>query len=221
MNESLREDREQETTSLAGTSLGAGHEITAAHDDRNGVLLDGGGHLVPSHLDVGDQVVIKRWVTEGQDRLGNIMSGSLDGDVIVLLEVDAGVLLGGIGRGAEELTLHAGVSRARNVLSVAPLPIAGAPSVSSSTTTTTAAGVVTRVATVSIGVETSLGTTVALSAPGGGITTLMGRGTIKARSGGAGRRPVAATSVEVTVVTGRLSVSQTRTKHDEHTKAAV
>jgi hypothetical protein len=39
--ECLRENGEQETTSLSGTSLSTRHEIATVHNDGNGVLLDG------------------------------------------------------------------------------------------------------------------------------------------------------------------------------------
>jgi hypothetical protein len=72
--ESLGQDGEQETTSLSGTSLGTSHQIAAAHDDRDGVFLDWCRDFVVSELDVLYQVVIKRWVRELEDRLGNIVS---------------------------------------------------------------------------------------------------------------------------------------------------
>lgn len=121
--ECLGEDGEEETTSLSGTSLSTSHQITAAHDDGDGVLLHRCGHLVSSHLDVGDEVVIKRWVGEGGDRLGNALTGSLDWDVIVLLEVDSGLLLAGVVGHAEQLTLAARVGWTRYVLAVSPLSI--------------------------------------------------------------------------------------------------
>lgn len=51
------------------------------------------------------------------------MARSLNRDVIVLLEVDAGVLLGGIVGCAKELSLDAGVGRASNMLARACLAI--------------------------------------------------------------------------------------------------
>jgi len=122
----LREDREEETTSLSGTSLGTSHEITAAHNDGDGVLLDGGGDLVVGHLDVAAQVLVQRRSGELVDSLGNILTRGLNGNVVVLLEVDTGVLLGRIIDSTEKLTLDAGVSRTGNVLSVAPLSVARA-----------------------------------------------------------------------------------------------
>jgi hypothetical protein len=60
------------------------------------------------------------------DRLRDIMTRSLDRDVVILLEVDAGVLLGRVlSVGTEKLALDTGVSRTRDVLSVAPLSVTG------------------------------------------------------------------------------------------------
>jgi hypothetical protein len=50
--ESLGKNGEKETTSLSRTGLGTSHEITATHDDRDGVLLDWCGDLVSGELDV-------------------------------------------------------------------------------------------------------------------------------------------------------------------------
>lgn len=166
IDEGLRENGEEETTSLSGTSLGTSHEITAAHDNGNGVLLHRSGDLVVSQFDVAAQVLIEGRCGELVDGFGNVVSGSLDRDVIVLLEVDAGVLLGRIVGSTEELTLNARVGGTRNVLSIAPLTIARAASsivaaaarvavevaatarVSASATPTTAAVVTTRIGVV-------------------------------------------------------------------------
>jgi hypothetical protein len=155
--ESLREDGEEETTGLSGTGLGAGHQIAATHDNRDGVLLDGGRSNVASKLDVGDEVVVKRGVSEGVDGLRDVLTGRLNGNVIVVGEVDAGVLLGGvILTETEELTLQARVGRTGDVLAIAPLAIARATSSSAAAaavaTTTTVRACVTWIS-VSIGIE--------------------------------------------------------------------
>ena len=124
--EGLGQDGEEETTGLTGTGLGTGHQVATVHDDGDGVLLDGGGGLVAGELDVGDQVVIQGRVGEGVDGLGNVLAGGLDGDVVVVGEVDAGVLLGRVVGGTEQLDLDAGVGGTGDVLSVAPLAVAGA-----------------------------------------------------------------------------------------------
>lgn len=123
---SLRQNREEETTSLSGTSLGAGHQIAAVHDNGDGVLLDGGGSLVVGELDVLDQVVIQGRVGEGVDRLRDIVTRGLHGDVVVIGEVDTGVLLGGIVGKTEKLAFETGIGRTGNVLAVTPLAISRA-----------------------------------------------------------------------------------------------
>ena len=40
------EHRQHEGGRLAGAGLGAGHEVPAGEDQRDGLLLDGGGHRV-------------------------------------------------------------------------------------------------------------------------------------------------------------------------------
>lgn len=123
----LGEDGEEETASLSGTGLSASHEVTAAHDDGDGVFLDGSRDLVASQVDVADEVVIERRVGEDVDGLGNALTGSLDGDVIVFLEVDTSLLLAGrVGRNAKEFALNALVGRAGHVLAVDPASIARA-----------------------------------------------------------------------------------------------
>jgi hypothetical protein len=125
VEESLRENREQETTSLSGTGLGTSHQITTVANDGDRVFLDRCGDLVVSELDVAAQMLIQGRSGELVNGLRNILTGSLNGNVVVLLEVDTGVLLGRIvGSGAEKLALDTGVSRAGNVLSIAPLSIA-------------------------------------------------------------------------------------------------
>jgi hypothetical protein len=124
--ESLGENGEQETTSLSGTSLSAGHEIATTHHDGNGVLLDGSRGLVVSELNVGNQVVIQRRVREGIDGLGDVVTRCFDGDVVVVGEVNTSALLGGIVGNTEKLTLQAGVCGTGDVLAIAPLAVSRA-----------------------------------------------------------------------------------------------
>lgn len=124
----MRKDREEETTSFTRTSLGTGHQITATRDNGNGVLLDRCGDLVVSELDVAAQMLIQRRAKELVDRLWHVTSRSLNGNVVILLEVDTSVLLGRVVDGTKELTLDSGVGWARDVLAVPPLSIAGASS---------------------------------------------------------------------------------------------
>ncbi len=80
-------------------------------------------------LDVADQVLVQGRIAEREDRIGDIVTRSLDGNVVVLLKVDAGVLLGRVVSRAEKIALQAGVGRASNVLAVTPLAIARAASI--------------------------------------------------------------------------------------------
>jgi hypothetical protein len=75
-------------------------------------------------------VVVQRRVAEGKDRVWYVLARGLDGDVVVLLEVDTSVLLRRVVGGTEELALDARVGGARNVLAIVPSTIPRAPSVS-------------------------------------------------------------------------------------------
>jgi hypothetical protein len=192
--ESLREDREEETTGLSGTGLSAGHQVAATHDNGDGVLLNGGRNNVASKLDVGDKVVVERGVSEGVDGLGNTFAGCLNGNVVIVGEVNAGVLLRWVVlTETEELALEAGVSRAGDVLAVAPLAIARATGSSAAA----AAAVVTTAATVgacmtwvsvSKGIETP---EISIWVP---AEITVGRAA-RAEVGGVGVSPVTATSI--------------------------
>jgi hypothetical protein len=148
--ESLGENREQETTSLSGTSLSTSHQVTTAHDDGDRVFLNWGRDLIMGELDILNQVVIERRVGELENWLWNIVSRSFNWDIIVLLEVDTGLLFGWVVLNTEELTLHADVGRAWNMLAITPLSITRATSrcVWSTTSSATGGGV-----TVSVLVE--------------------------------------------------------------------
>ena len=120
VDESLGQDWEEETSSLSRTSLGTSHKITSTHDNWDGVLLDWSWDFVVSKLDVADQVVIQRWVGEGENWLWNVGSGSLDWDIVVLLEVDTSLLLGWVVLDAEKLTLETLIGWAGSVLALLP-----------------------------------------------------------------------------------------------------
>jgi len=234
LDESLRQDGEEETTSLARAGLGTSHQISATHDDRNGVLLDRSRHSVAGQLDVRDEVVVERRVGEVQDGLRNISTGGLDGDVVVLLEVDTGVLLRGVLGGSKEITLQTRVGRARNVLAVAPLTVTRATGIAA---TTAAAGSTTatssrrsttgaRVA-VSVGVEA---TTTGASAPVVRLRRRCGTrgrevaGSVPASGGTSGRRW--STSVEAGITSPSAAVetvdgSRRRTGHGRTSGGAV
>ncbi len=165
-------DGEQEAASLAGTGLSAGHEITAVDDDGDRVLLDRCGNLVAGQLNVGEQVGIQRRIAEGQDRLRHIMARGGNRDIVVLLEVDAGVLLARVVRGAEEVPLHAGVGGTDDVLAVHPPTFATATAAADSTTTAASASVR---ATVRVTVESAAAAAAAAlaTAPALGLRSLI------------------------------------------------
>lgn len=139
------------------TSLSTSHEVTTTHDNGNGVLLDRSRALVSSKGNVGDEVLVKRRTSELGDGLGDIMTGRLDGDVVVLVKVDTGSLDGTsvrVGR-AEKLTLELLVDGSGNVLAIDPAALAGTAAAgaviaaaATTTTTTELAG-----NTVGVGVE--------------------------------------------------------------------
>lgn len=159
--ESLREDGEQETTSLSGTSLSTSHKITTTHDDGDRVFLNGGWGGIASELDVGEQVVIQGRVGEGVDSLGDVIARGLDWDVIVVGEVDTGVLLVRVVGNTEELTLKTGVRGTGDVLAIAPLTVARAArsrSTSTSTSTAVRGATVARIA-VGSGIKATTATT--------------------------------------------------------------
>jgi hypothetical protein len=112
--EELRENGEEETTSLSGTSLGTSHQITIVADNGDGVLLDGGRLNVLGELNVLEEEGVQRGAGEGQDGLGDVVTGSLNGDVVVLLKVNTGALALLV-LSAVELTLETGVAGSRDL----------------------------------------------------------------------------------------------------------
>jgi hypothetical protein len=120
VDESLGQDWEQETASLSRTSLSTSHQVSATHDDWDGILLNWCWNLVVSELDVFEEMVVKRRVCELEDRLGDIVTRGFDGDIIVLLEVDASLLLGWIVCHAEKFPLQTCVGRSSDMLAISP-----------------------------------------------------------------------------------------------------
>lgn len=112
--EKLRKNREEETTSLSRTSLGTSHQITIVADNRDGVLLDGGRLSVLGELNVLEEEGIQRRAGEGQDGFGDIVTGSLNGDIVVLLKVNTGALALLV-FSAVELALETGVAGSRDL----------------------------------------------------------------------------------------------------------
>lgn len=81
-----------------------------------------------SQLDVAAEVLVERRSGELKNGFGNIVSGSLDGDVIVLLEVDTSLLLRRVIDDSEKFALNARVGGTGNVLAVLPLAVTRATS---------------------------------------------------------------------------------------------
>jgi hypothetical protein len=85
--------------------------------------LNRGWDLVVCEIDVLEEMVIERRVGELEDGFGDIVAGGFDGNIIVLLEVDAGLLLGWVVSYAEKLSLQTWVWWSSNVLPVSPLSV--------------------------------------------------------------------------------------------------
>lgn len=193
LNEGLVKDGEQETTSLAGTCLGASHQIATANDDGDRVLLDRGRDLVASKLDVAQEMLVQRGVGEGQDGLRDIMAGRSDRDVVVLLKVDASVLLARVISSAEELTLDARVGVANDVLAIAPATLTAADR------TAAAAHV-----TADIGASTAVGVAVEATLTVAPRLLLRGRGRlVRSSAARSGTKVGVGTSIEA-VVAGQI-----------------
>ena len=173
VEESLRKNGEEETTSLSGTSLSASHQITAAHDNGDRVLLDGSRDLVVGQLNVADKVVIQGRLGKLEDGLRDVAAGCLNRNVVVLLEVDTSLLLGGIIRNTKELALHTGVGRASDVLAITPLSITGAASGVVTAAATVAAALTAALTAMAVLVTTIASTTT--TAPSAAAVVLLGR----------------------------------------------
>jgi hypothetical protein len=88
-------------------------------------------------LDVHQEMVIKGGVGELEDGLWNIMAGSLDWNIVVLLEVDTGLLLAWVIGDTEELALETGVWWSSSVLAILPCSVTRSTVGDLSTTTAT------------------------------------------------------------------------------------
>ena len=101
-----KDDGEEEAGGLTGTSLGTGHEVLVGKANGNGILLDGSGLGVAAELSVPHEVLTDGIDGVLLDGLGAFTSRRLDGNVVVLVEVDASGLLM---LTVVKLTLDAGV----------------------------------------------------------------------------------------------------------------
>lgn len=117
------ENGEEETTSLSGTSLGTGHQVSATSDDGDRVFLDWGGGGVSSKGNVLEENRVDGRVGELNDWLGNTGTSSFDWDIGVLVKVDTGGLVESISDITVELLLEPWVSLTDNV-AVSPRSVA-------------------------------------------------------------------------------------------------
>lgn len=76
--------REQEPGSLPRTRLRASHQISVGNPDRDRVLLNGGGLVVAAERGSPHKLFAQHVRLEPIDRLGNILSGSLHRNIVVL-----------------------------------------------------------------------------------------------------------------------------------------
>lgn len=111
-------------------------------------------------LDVTAEMLVKGRCAEVVNSLGYIATRGLDRDVIVLLEVDTGLLFGRVVDNAKQFTLETCVGRASNMLAVMPSSIARA----ASTIAATLATALTTAALAAI-VASSLATTATAASP--------------------------------------------------------
>ncbi len=102
------------------TYLSTSHQVSACGNDGDRILLNGRGSSVTSVADVLEKHRVQRGVRKLSDRLWHTSTSGLDGNIVVLLEVDTGLLLGRIVVLAIELLLHADVAAAGDVLAVLP-----------------------------------------------------------------------------------------------------
>jgi hypothetical protein len=74
--------------------LGTSHEISSTGDNGDRVFLDGGRGLVSCELNVVEECGVDRGLSVGENSngFGDIGTGSLDGDIGVLVKVDTSCL---------------------------------------------------------------------------------------------------------------------------------
>lgn len=100
------------------------HQVPSSSDDRDRILLNGGGSSIHGKANVFQEDRVQRRAGERKDRLRHTSTSRLNRDVVVFLEVDASVLLRRVISVAIKLLLHAHVAPANDVLSVFPGTIA-------------------------------------------------------------------------------------------------
>jgi hypothetical protein len=91
VRQSQRDQREQESTSLSGTSLSTGHKVSLLEDNRHRVSLHGGGLSEASKTHIVVDHGTKVDVSEGFQGLREVVALDLNINIVVLVEVDTGV----------------------------------------------------------------------------------------------------------------------------------
>lgn len=189
VEEGLGQNGEEESSGLTRTGLGTGHQVSASSNNGDRVLLDGGGLVVSSKLDVSQQVLLEGRRGESVDGLGHVVTGGLDGNLVVVIKVDTGGLeslvvsnaedfnLGSLVPGAGDmLTIHeralGGVSEATSVATVVtPRSTASTASTTSVASPVGASGVVLEgVGVLGVQVSASLSSVVGGGGVGGSVT---------------------------------------------------
>jgi hypothetical protein len=100
--------------------LSAGHQVSSIGHDWNRILLNGGGVLITSVADVFQKDGVQRGAGENSDRVWHASTSGFHRNVIILVEVDTGVLLRGIDLVTVEFLLEAGVASTDVMLAVLP-----------------------------------------------------------------------------------------------------
>jgi hypothetical protein len=169
--------------------------------------LDGRGDIVARELDVGEKVGIQGRSAEGCDRIRAVATRRRDRNVVVFLKVDSRVLLRRVVGSAEKLPLRARVGGTNDVLSIAPLTIARAASITAAAASSSSGRANIEIPAVSVGVEPASSSTLrTVCSP----ARLLSRGraikawaTRRTRSGTGGTAraaaPTSTTSIEVAV----------------------
>ena len=87
--------------------------------------MDGGGCVVTSVGDVLQENGVEWGAPKGSNGVWNSGAGSLDGDIVVLFEIDTGVLLGRVVGFTKELLLQTNAAPAYDVVSIPPSTVTG------------------------------------------------------------------------------------------------
>lgn len=114
------QDGEQETTGLSGTSLGTCHQISVVGDDGDRVLLNRSRRGVVRELDVVEQNGVDGWRRELGQGVGNTGTGSLNGNIGVLVKVDTGRLVDSVVDFTVKFLFHPHVPVSSDMFSVLP-----------------------------------------------------------------------------------------------------